>query len=475
MNLRPYQLACIDAIGRAGVGSHLIHMATATGKTLTMGEALTKHHPHDRIMWVAHHDELIQQAIAQTPYNVFCETIQSAHTRIDRYGTVDVLVIDEAHHATANTYVKLIEGLKPHTIYGLTATPNRADGVGLERVFDDIIFEYNVVQGIKEGYLSHPIIKQVKTRVDISHVRRAMGDYVASDLRRVLDVDSRNKLICDAVAENMKPCIVFAIDVKHAENLAAMIPKSICITGKTKNRAELLASDWKVLINVEVATEGIDIPKLRTVILARPTQSPVLMIQMIGRGMRWLMEKPDFLVVDFVDVTKRFPPCSPATLLGLEPLHPKLYRYNIDGKLLDVSKAMDMAYQSPEAIVNSEIILKDWASKMGIATRQIIWTRRPNGGLALDIGRAKFIIDPPDSLGLFNFQARIDAVYAELCSNYGDLRQLWHQPSSRKWRGEEMTDRQRGFIKMLAPEFLRVPMDRGQASKVITHLKHRRA
>jgi superfamily II DNA or RNA helicase len=121
---------------------------------------------------------------------------------------------------------------------GFTATPNRADGAGLESVFDRIIYRKDLRWGIENKYLSPLYCKRVNVGYDLSGVAVRMGDYSPADLERVVNVDKCN----DAIAEVVKniaelPCIIFAVDVKHAEAIAARIPGAVALSAASKDRA----------------------------------------------------------------------------------------------------------------------------------------------------------------------------------------------------------------------------------------------
>jgi ATP-dependent helicase IRC3 len=241
-----------------------------------------------------------------------------------------VLVVDEAHHATAKTYRKLIDGIKENfndrgkangfRMLGLTATPFRSDkgeqGL-LKKVFpDDIVFSEHLRTLITRGILAEPIFENLETELDFY---RELTD---KDIKAIEDFDKlpkkiaeriamsnvRNKRIVDHYVENrdrFKPLLVFAVDVQHAIELNGLFQKrginsdfvaakiSDAITGATisvKENSEKIKrfrrGELEVLINVEMLTEGTDLPNVQTVFLTRPTTSAILMTQMIGRALR---------------------------------------------------------------------------------------------------------------------------------------------------------------------------------------------
>ena len=241
-----------------------------------------------------------------------------------------LLVVDEAHHATAKTYRKLINNIKQNfedrgkvnnfRMLGLTATPFRTDegeqGL-LKKVFpDDIIFSENLRTLITRGILAEPIFENLKTELDFYR------ELTKSDIKKIEDCDNlpqdvarriamsklRNRRIVDHYVENQekyKPLLVFAIDIQHAIELNALfqlrgIKSDFVASGyqdtntgatvSTRENSEKIRQfrrgEIEVLISVEMLTEGTDLPNVQTVFLTRPTNSTILMTQMIGRALR---------------------------------------------------------------------------------------------------------------------------------------------------------------------------------------------
>ncbi|WP_265273666.1 helicase-related protein [Nostoc sp. KVJ3] len=244
-----------------------------------------------------------------------------------------LLVVDEAHHATAKTYRKLINAVKENLkkrghnngfkLLGLTATPFRTDESEkslLKLVFpNDIIFSEHLRNLIAKGILAEPIFENLKTNIEI---KQKLNELNARQIKNIEDFDrlpkdiaekiaqssTRNKQIVEHYINNRKeykPLLVFAIDVEHAITLNALFKaekiNSDFVVSSVKDLttgATVAATDNKgkikkfrngeleVLINVEILTEGTDLPNLKTVFLTRPTASTILMTQMIGRALR---------------------------------------------------------------------------------------------------------------------------------------------------------------------------------------------
>ena len=377
MNLRPYQIECIDVITKAfkeGTTRQAISLPTGTGKTLTFA-ALAKQ-MNERTLIIAHRDELITQAIDKTKMmwpevdigkvkaevneydsQVVVASIQSAQTnkRLEELKNQDfkLLVIDECHHSTAESYQKLIEAINPSLLVGFTATINRGDNATLTDVFQSITYEKSLLEMIQAGYLCDLRGYRYLTEQKLDDVSITGGDFVTSSLSMAINTPTRNRIVVTAYFKHSKdkPAIAFCANVQHATDLAKMFReygvKAEAIYGSMKSdeRKRILKefSQGKidVLTNCEVLTEGFDEPKIHTVLMARPTKSNALYTQCIGRGTRLHPSKKFCIVIDFVD--NRVDVCQLATLAG-KPVK--------RGKLL--SKVIEEAQKEEEAKKQAE-------------------------------------------------------------------------------------------------------------------------
>ena len=221
----------------------------------------------------------------------------------------DLLVIDECHHARANTYQKIIDAYPNATLLGLTATPCRGDGCGLGNVFTRMIECSQVADLIAGGYL-------VKSRVyapvdpNLRGVRTEKGDYVVSQLGTRMNTD---KLVGDIVTHwhkygERRKTVVFAVDVRHSVHITDEFCKSgvraehLDGTTPTAERDAILgrlgSGETELVGNCMVLTEGWDMPAVGCLILARPTRQMGLFRQMIGRGLRPAEGKTDAIILD---------------------------------------------------------------------------------------------------------------------------------------------------------------------------------
>jgi superfamily II DNA or RNA helicase len=340
---RPYQIECKRAIKTnydKGVTKQLIVAATGVGKRL-MALDLAKH--FKRTLFIAHREELIQQAyeeidqiwpmqvgIVKGPLfeidkRVVVASVQTLYNRLDRIdpNTFDLVIVDEAHHYVSPTFLKSVRHFNSKLLTAWTATPKRLDGLSLSNIVQDMVFEYRIQNGIKDGYLAPIDAYQIKTQTDISKVKRTAGDFNSKDLSEKVDSELRNNLIVSKHLEYAKDRqgIAYCVDIDHCYNLKRLfVDRGISCeavvsdTERCPNRAEIVKAyshgEIDVLTNVNILTEGFDYPDVGSIMMGRPTQSETLYIQSIGRGTRLKSDafKKKFgtdrcIVLDFVDNT----------------------------------------------------------------------------------------------------------------------------------------------------------------------------
>lgn len=333
IELREYQRAVVDEVDRHN--RPLIVAPTGSGKTLVAVEIIRRAE-FKHVLFLAHRRELIFQTrkhlaefgvnagviLAGEPVDwmkgVQVASVQTLWSRCVRGNRdlphADIVFIDEAHHCRARTYRKIIESYPDAKIIGLTATPCRRDGRGLGSTFDTLVECPQVEELIGLGYL-------VKTRVfapsapDLKGVHVRQGDYVEHELAERMD---RPKLVGDIVSHwhrhaARRKTVVFATSVAHSINLKDEFTKSGVkaehIDGSTPKDdrddilERLVEGDLEVVTNCMVLTEGWDAPAVSCIVLARPTKSPGLFRQMVGRVLRPYPGKSDALVLDHAGAT----------------------------------------------------------------------------------------------------------------------------------------------------------------------------
>ncbi|KIO24974.1 hypothetical protein M407DRAFT_25721 [Tulasnella calospora MUT 4182] len=271
-----------------------------------------------------------------------------------------VVVVDEAHHAVAPSYLKVLSYFNsgitqtgplstapdPSSskstslnvpVVGFSATFSRHDGSALGRVFQSIVYHQDFLDMMKDQWLCPVTFTTVSAKIDLSGVTISTktGDFNPTSLAHIVNTDSINKLVVrtwlDRTA-NRKSTLVFCVNISHVKAVTAVFREAGVdaryITGSTPvvERKELLdgfrRGEFPVLVNCAILTEGADVPNIDCVIIARPTRSRNLFAQIIGRGMRLSpnTDKTDCRIIDFVDSLNRVGGIvSAPTLFGLEP------------------------------------------------------------------------------------------------------------------------------------------------------------
>lgn len=250
-----------------------------------------------------------------------------------------LVLVDEAHHIVAPGYMRTLDyfGLskaQPNSpaLVGVSATLSRFDGLRLGAAIDQIVYHKDYIDMIGEKWLSDVIFTTVQTKADISRVKKgANGDFQPSELSRVVNTEQVNDITVRSwmsKAEGRKSTLVFCVDLDHVAGLTNTFRKhgldARFVTGdtpKSERSARLDAfrsGEFPVLVNCGVFTEGTDIPNIDCVLLARPTKSRNLLVQMIGRGMRLFPGKKDCHIIDMVASLETGIVTTP-TLFGLDP------------------------------------------------------------------------------------------------------------------------------------------------------------
>lgn len=403
-------------------------------------------------------------------------SIQTLTRRFECYAknAFHTIIVDEAHHAASESYKKVLNYFTPQRLLGFTATPNRSDGQGLESVFDEIIFKKDLRYGIENGYLSPISCKRVNIGYDLRGVTTRMGDYSAKDLDRVVNIDACNDAVAQVVSDMAElPCLIFAVDVEHAQEIAKRIPGAVALSAESKNRNEVVETykrgEIPVLVNCALFTEGTDLPNTRTVIIARPTKSVGLYTQMVGRGTRLAEGKDYCLLIDCVGVSN-MPLCTAPTLLGLDlDSVPAKHQKEIEGDLLaDIPELVERNADTPESWINNVKAVNIWAKANGYILHDINFQKKPNGTLYLRLpveGTRKGImlsITAPDLRGEVVFstsggyaeqmpaQAAYDLALQCLRGKFIEQRPLWSLSSAKRWGAAPANEKQIRYIKQLA-------------------------
>ena len=251
---------------------------------------------------------------------VLCGSVQSISQNLEEFSPEDFgyIIIDEAHHGTADTYKKILSYFKPKFTLGLTATPDRSDGEDLLEVFKNIAHKLDLETAVEIGELVPIRCIRVKTNVDLSDVRINGIKYNSQDLESKLFVPERNKIIIDSYLKFVKgkKTVVFCASVKHAEEIASLFRennvRAEAVSGSMNNiRRKNILRDYEegdidVLCACDLLNEGWDSPNTHVLFMARPTMSKTLYMQQLGRGMRTASKKEYLMVFDFIDNSNLF-------------------------------------------------------------------------------------------------------------------------------------------------------------------------
>lgn len=343
MNLRPYQVDAIAAARRqwsGGQRSALVVLPTGTGKTATaLSQVATAARAGHRVLWLAHREELLTQPM-RTLTGVYADLapvagiVQAARDDADRrivFGAADTLrgearlarylahgapvltVVDEAHHYLGNLYEALLDAVGSRYELGLTATPDRADGKKLStRWGSKPAYTYMITRAIRDGFLVPPTFaKEYLPTLDLSGVSGG-NDWNAEQLGGVMLASGAVEHTVSAMQAHAvgRRALVFTANVEQArqtsEALRAAGRESRWLSGTTSpaDRRRMLdafvAGHIDTICNCAVLTEGTDLPPCDCIVVARPTRSRPLYMQILGRGLRTFPRKEDCLVIDIV-------------------------------------------------------------------------------------------------------------------------------------------------------------------------------
>ena len=504
--LRPYQKECVEAMRRYQGDAALCVLATGLGKSVIFASFLCAEVKEDdhRCLILSHRDELVHQPIAYLEgVSVGCEiagehanneaiisaSVQSLCGRLEEFNPreFDVIIIDEAHHAAAPTYRKILDYFQGCRVFGFTATAHRGDGQGLNCVFQDIIFERNLRWGIENGYLCPLECRQVKLKYDLGTVKiQPDGDFAEADVAKALSGTAIG--VAEIYQKYARgPTFIFASSVGEAKEITENINRqakhrvAASIFDTTKCRKSLLSafSDGilKVLVNFSVLSEGVDLPCTETVLIAKPVAHTNVgaYAQMVGRGVRLYPGKKSCLILDCVGISNA-PICTAATLIGKEP-----------GKAAGSAHFPAAApVQEPIEILKDEKIPDTWIKEEkaldvldkaeGTYPHDIAWNKLPDKSLLLELKGARLqIIPEPDEkeenvsllrngvlLSVMPRQQAYDFVYLLCKADYPGQKKLWDKTVRKQWANGQMTDKQFQILCKLAPGY---PIDTHKMTK----------
>lgn len=338
MILRPYQNDLVDRSREAlrRVNRLLVQSPTGSGKTAMLVHMMST--ARDRgfsSIFSVHQKELIRQTsralweqrlehgqivsgrrLSDLPVNV--ASIQTLVRRLDKVAEPSLFIIDEAHRTAAATYLRVLNQFPNAKVIGLTATPQRTDGKGLGHIFDELICGPSISQLIEAGYLADYELLAPPNDLDLTKVKTQAGDYEKEGLEKAVD---KPKIIGDAVDHyvqhaNGKRCVVMCVSIAHARHVveqyqargiaADLIYGDMDDDAREEMLVRFAAGGLKVLANVQLMIEGVDIPAIEVIQWLRPTQSLIIWMQGNGRGLRPFEDQEQrLLILDHVGNWKK--------------------------------------------------------------------------------------------------------------------------------------------------------------------------
>lgn len=333
LSLRDYQSSAVEAVREAyrnGRRAPLLVAPTGAGKTVIFSYITAKSAEANRRTTVlVHRAELLQQthaalerigvphglvAAGRTPdptHLVQVASVQTLVRRLDKFIAPDLIIVDEAHHACAGSWQRVLEAYPKAKVLGVTATPQRLDGKGLASAFDALIRGPEVHDLIDQGWLCRPVY-YAPTTVDMSGAKTTAGDWNRQDAEKRTD---KPTITGDAVTHYQRlcpgaPAVAFCTSIRHAEHVASAFNaagyKAAVLDGnldpvERAARVHALANGrLQLLASCDIISEGFDLPVVTAAILLRPTQSLSLHLQQIGRVLRPAPGKERAIILDHV-------------------------------------------------------------------------------------------------------------------------------------------------------------------------------
>lgn len=340
--LRDYQKSAIDDLRvayRDGAKAPLLVLPTGGGKTYVFCEIARAARKRGNVLILVHRAELLAQSSASlsalgvphgcvAPRHVWDPTervqvasVQALVRRFDRLAAdawaPALIIVDEAHHATAGTWRKILAQWPTARVLGVTATPCRSDGAGLGDVFDAMVEGPQIDELIGLGHLVPPVVYAPPGAPDLTGMRRRGGDYDTAALAQAVDTSA---FTGSAVAHYARlvagaPAVAFCANVAHARHVAEEFrnagwrAESLDGTMADADRKRLIdqlgRGEINVLTSCDIVSEGTDIPVIAAAILLRPTQSTGLYLQQVGRALRTSPGKDCAVIIDHVNNSGR--------------------------------------------------------------------------------------------------------------------------------------------------------------------------
>jgi ATP-dependent helicase IRC3 len=397
MILRDYQLEAIEAISAAyerGLRAQLLAMATGAGKTVVFADLVNRWLALGRrAIVLAHRDRLIRQAAEKigkfVPWSQIgvvmarenrmhapC-VIASVQTlayqrRLAPMRQFDLVIVDECHRSAAKTYQRILAHVRHEEtlLLGVTATPSRTDGIGLDKVYDEIVYQVGILDLIERGYLVPLRGQRITIEADFSKLKTqkntdGISDYKQDEVAEIMDKanwyvkasEGWLKYAADRRTIAFVPRVAMAY--RLAEHLRGLGVRATALDGSTPQNVQRRAladferGEIQFLSSCDLLTEGVDLPSANCALFARPTKSQIVYSQAIGRITRLSPEtgKVDGLVLDMVGAANKFDLVTLGGLFGLRQLK--------DGE--DVASAIKREKKEEEEAAAEQLDLPEMA------------------------------------------------------------------------------------------------------------------
>jgi type I restriction enzyme R subunit len=381
---RYYQLIAINKVIEAvmkGQKRILLTLATGTGKTYVASQVvwkLWKANQIKKVLYLTDRAEILRDQAydmfkalgdardkiieGKTPkardiYFATYQTLYSIHNGKRLYqeydpNFFDMVIIDECHRSGWNRWYEILEYFKDAIHFGMTATPKRTDNIDTYKYFGEPVYEYNIDQGIEDGYLANYLVQRIFTNIDKQGVNLKEAElqgaeiyipeedpeivikeiYKAPEFERSITLPDRTKVICQKICEllerygQMEKTIIYCVNIDHAEDVKKEIQNHFSHLGYSNYAVRIVAEDKEdkkelenfrdsekqipvVATTVDLLTTGVDIPSVKNIIFLRTISSVVLFNQIIGRGTRIdeASKKMFFRIIDFTGATRLLP------------------------------------------------------------------------------------------------------------------------------------------------------------------------
>lgn len=429
VKLRPYQEQAKKAILKSWkeYQRSLLVLPTGTGKTIVFSKVAEERVKAGKVLIMAHREELLSQAAdkiwkscripcslekaestcldSSDPITVGSVQTLMSERRLSRFdpGYFQTIIVDEAHHALSDSYQRVLNHFNGAKVLGVTATPDRGDKKNLGQYFENLAYEYSLLDAINEGYLCKIKAQTIPLQIDLNQVKISQGDYQAGDLGDALEPYLEQ--IADAMTDYMeRKTVVFLPLVATSQKFCRMLNdrgfRACEVNGNSPDRAQILQDyedgKYNVICNSMLLTEGWDCPSVDCIVVLRPTKVRSLYCQMVGRGTRLAPGKDHLLLLDFLWMCDRHELCRPAYLIAKNEKEAKA----ITDKLAKDPEGMDLM----EA---EEQVQADAAAQREAALARELEAQRKKKSKLLDPLAAEFLLQLDDYEPTFSWEMEL--------------------------------------------------------------------